>query len=236
MNYTFNLEEASHTLIVASPGYGKSTVLQTLVMNLARQNTPATIQFHLIDFGNNGLLVLKELPHIADIATLEEDEKLQKMLDRIEKLLAARKNLFKQAGVANLTQYETRTREKLPILGIILDSYDGLSLEDKRKDRIDEVLLQLLRDGASLGIFLVMTANRVGSIRTKMMSNIATKITLYLNDENEINMVMGRNALSPEAINGRGQVLLSTPTTIQFYLPINGKMMRNYSKIWKKKL
>ena len=71
MNYTFNLEEASHTLIVASPGYGKSTVLQTLVMNLARQNTPATIQFHLIDFGNNGLLVLKELPHIADIATLE---------------------------------------------------------------------------------------------------------------------------------------------------------------------
>lgn len=223
MNYTFNLEEASHTLIVASPGYGKSTVLQTLVMNLARQNTPATIQFHLIDFGNNGLLVLKELPHIADIATLEEDEKLQKMLDRIEKLLAARKNLFKQAGVANLTQYETRTREKLPILGIILDSYDGLSLEDKRKDRIDEVLLQLLRDGASLGIFLVMTANRVGSIRTNMMSNIATKITLYLNDENEINMVMGRNALSPEAINGRGQVLLSTPTTIQFYLPINGK-------------
>ncbi|MGA5592134.1 type VII secretion protein EssC [Enterococcus mundtii] len=223
MNYTFNLEEASHTLIVASPGYGKSTVLQTLVMNLARQNTPATIQFHLIDFGNNGLLVLKELPHIADIATLEEDEKLQKMLDRIEKLLAERKKLFKQAGVANLTQYETRTREKLPILGIILDSYDGLSLEDKRKDRIDEVLLQLLRDGTSLGIFLVMTANRAGSIRTNMMSNIATKITLYLNDENEINMVMGRNALSPEAINGRGQVLLSTPTTIQFYLPINGQ-------------
>ncbi|PTO40093.1 type VII secretion protein EssC [Enterococcus mundtii] len=223
MNYTFNLEEASHTLIVASPGYGKSTGLQTLVMNLARQNTPEMIQFHLVDFGNNGLLVLKELPHVADIATLEEDEKLQKMLDRIEKLLAERKNLFKQAGVANLTQYETRTREKLPIIGIILDSYDGLSLEDKRKDRIDEVLLQLLRDGASLGVFLVMTANRAGSIRTNMMSNIATKITLYLNDENEINMVMGRNALSPEAINGRGQVLLAAPTTIQFYLPTNGK-------------
>lgn len=223
MNYTFNLEEASHTLIVASPGYGKSTGLQTLVMNLARQNTPEMIQLHLVDFGNNGLLVLKELPHVADIATLEEDEKLQKMLDRIEKLLAERKNLFKQAGVANLTQYETRTREKLPIIGIILDSYDGLSLEDKRKDRIDEVLLQLLRDGASLGVFLVMTANRAGSIRTNMMSNIATKITLYLNDENEINMVMGRNALSPEAINGRGQVLLAAPTTIQFYLPTNGK-------------
>ena len=223
LNHTFNLEEASHTLIVASPGYGKSTLLQTLVMNLARQNTPEMIHFHLIDFGNNGLLPLKELPHVADIATLEEDEKLQKMLGRIEKILAERKCLFKQAGVANLTQYETRTTEKLPILGVILDSYDGLSLEDKRKDRIDEVLLQLLRDGASLGVFLVMTANRAGSIRTNMMSNIATKIAMYLNDENEINMVMGRNALTSEAINGRGQVLLSTPTTIQFYLPSNGK-------------
>ena len=109
-----------------------------------------------------------------------------KIIGSTQKFVQAR------SGVANLTQYETRTREKLPILGIILDSYDGLSLEDKRKDRIDEVLLQLPRDGASLGIFLVMTANRVGSIRTNMMSNIATKITLYLNDENEIKCGHGR--------------------------------------------
>ena len=69
-------------------------------MNLSRQNTPDQIHFHLLDFGNNGLLPLKNLPHTADIVTLEEDEKLQKMLDRISLVLTERKQLFKECGVA----------------------------------------------------------------------------------------------------------------------------------------
>lgn len=144
-------------------------------MNLARQNTPEQVQFNLLDFGNNGLLPLKDLPHIADIVTLEEDEKLQKMLDRISGLLAERKGSFKKNGVASIVQYEVKTQSKLPLVINILDGYDGLSVEDNRKDKIDEVLLQLLRDGASLGVYLIMTTSRSGSIRVNMMSNIATK-------------------------------------------------------------
>ena len=57
--YNYDLVKASHTAIFASPGYGKSTILQTITMNLSRQNTPEQIHFHLLDFGNNGLLPLK---------------------------------------------------------------------------------------------------------------------------------------------------------------------------------
>ncbi|MBO0440291.1 type VII secretion protein EssC [Candidatus Enterococcus ikei] len=221
--YHYNLEKASHTAIFSSPGYGKSTLLQTLTMNLARQNTPEQVQFNLLDFGNNGLLPLKDLPHIADIVTLEEDEKLQKMLDRISDLLAERKGSFKKNGVASIVQYEAKTQSKLPIVINILDGYDGLSVEDNRKDKIDEVLLQLLRDGASLGVYLIMTASRSGSIRMNMMGNIATKIALYLNDETELSTLLGRETLAAQAINGRGQVMLDIPTSVQFYLPIEGE-------------
>ena len=102
--YVYDLEKCSHTVIFASPGFGKSTTLQTIVMNLARQNTPEQVQFNLLDFGTNGLLPLKDLPHVADIVTLEEHEKLQKMLDRLAQNLAERKSLFKKIGVANLSQ------------------------------------------------------------------------------------------------------------------------------------
>lgn len=34
---------------------------------------------------------------------------------------------------------------------------------------------------------------------------------------------MGREALAAQAINGRGQVILDTPTSVQFYLPIEGE-------------
>ncbi len=137
--YNYDLVKASHTAIFASPGYGKSTILQTITMNLSRQNMPDQIHFHLLDFGNNGLLPLKNLPHTADIVTLEEDEKLQKMLDRISLVLTERKQLFKECGVANLEQYETKRQITLPIVVTVLDSYDGLSTDDTRKEKIDGI-------------------------------------------------------------------------------------------------
>ncbi|WP_460059268.1 type VII secretion protein EssC, partial [Pseudolactococcus yaeyamensis] len=220
--YDFNLEKQGHTVIFASPGYGKSTALQTLVMNYARENTPEQVQFNLLDFGTNGLLPLKDLPHVADIVTLEEEEKLGKMLSKISHELAYRKKLFKDAGVASLVQYENKTKQKLPVLINFLDSYDGLDPNDKRKDKIDSVLIQLLRDGAGLGIYLIVTAGRVGAIRMNMMSNIATKIVLYLNEEGDIGAIMGRENLAQVAVNGRGQIMRDVPTAVQFYQPVEG--------------
>ena len=221
--YLYDLQKASHTAIFGSPGYGKSTLLQTLVVNLTKVNTPMQVQFNVLDFGNNGLLPLKDLPHVADIVSLEENEKLQKMLQRIVTILTDRKRIFKEVGVANIEQYEAKTKRDLPIIVVILDSYDALSINDNRKEMIDTVLLQLLREGASQGVYLVLTSNRVNSIRMNMMSNIATKMCLYLNDESELSTLMGRDRLLQEDIVGRGQVLLETPTAIQFYLPMDGK-------------
>ena len=222
-NYDFDLTKQGNTVIFASSGYGKSTVLQTLALNLAKANTPEQVQMNLLDFGNNGLLPLKDLPHVADIVTLEEEEKLQKLLDGIAETLSERKKQFKTAGVASLEQYESKTRESLPILLNILDNYDGLSQNDKRKESIDNLLLQVLRDGASLGVYLVFTASRTGAVRMNMMSAISTKMALYLNEESEITTIMGREKVLQEAKVGRGQVMVDVPRAIQFYLPVEGE-------------
>lgn len=220
--YKFDIQQAGHTVIFASPGYGKSTVLQTIVMNLARANTPEQVQFDLLDFGNNGLLPLKDLPHVADIVTLEETEKLGKMMKRISDQLAERKQLLKQAGVASLSQYETKTGTFLPLIITLVDSYDGLARQDARKETVDNQLIQLLREGAALGLYVIMSVGRVGSIRMNMMSNIQTKIALYLNDESELMTLMGRDRQAQADAPGRGQLMLDAPTAIQIYLPARG--------------
>ena len=230
-HYYYDCEKSSHTVVFASSGYGKSTLLQTIVLSLARQNTPNQVWFHLVDFGTNGLLPLKKLPHVVDIVTLEEEEKRQKMFVRINRSLAERKQLFKEKGATNLYQYQEKTSIQLPIIFIILDSYESLGIEDKRKDSIDETIVHLLRDGASLGIYLILSANRVGSIRLNMMSQFATKLFMYLHDESEIKQVLGREAIVALPIKGRGQVMLDRPTILQFYLPTNGQ---NESEIFEK--
>jgi S-DNA-T family DNA segregation ATPase FtsK/SpoIIIE len=221
-NYDFDLTKQGNTVIFASSGYGKSTILQTLALNLSKVNTPEQVQLNLLDFGNNGLLPLKDLPHVADIVTLEEEEKLQKMLNGIAETLAVRKKQFKEAGVASLEQYESKTKAALPIIVNLLDNYDGLSPNDKRKDGIDNLLLQVLRDGASLGIYLVFTASRTGTVRMNMMSAIATKMVLYLNEESELTTIMGREKVAQVAKVGRGQIMVDAPRAIQFYLPVAG--------------
>lgn len=222
-SYEFDLAQAGHTALFGSPGYGKSTVLQTLVVNLARTSTAEQVQVNLIDFGNNGLLPLVDLPHVADIVTLEEAEKFGKMLEMIADLLATRKQLFKEAGVANLEQFQTKTGHEFPIVVNVLDGYDNLTANDRRKEAIDSLLLQVLREGSALGVILVMSASRVGGVRVNMLSNISTKLCLYLNDESELAQLMGRERLLQADIPGRGQVLVGVPTAIQFYLPAPGQ-------------
>jgi S-DNA-T family DNA segregation ATPase FtsK/SpoIIIE len=222
-NFDLDLSKAGHTVVFGSPGFGKSTVLQTLVLNLAKTRTPEQVHVNLIDFGNNGLLPLQNLPHVADIVTLEEGEKLGKLLVGLGGLLASRKQLFKEAGVANLEQYTAKTQRELPTVVNVLDGYDKLTANDRRKDEIENLLLQLLREGAGLGVYLVMSASRVGGVRMNMLSNISTKLCLYLNDEGELAQVMGRDRLAQVDTPGRGQVLTDAPTAIQFYLPDAGE-------------
>ncbi|QNE37227.1 type VII secretion protein EssC [Leifsonia shinshuensis] len=221
-NYEFDLMREGHTVVFGSPGYGKSTALQTLVVNLATTCTPDRIHVNLIDFGNNGLLPLRDLPQVADIVTLEEAEKLGKMMDSVADTLGIRKQLFKQAGVANLEQYRAKTGGDLPVVLNVLDGYDNLTANDRRKDAIDSLLLQVLREGSALGVFLVMSASRVGGVRMNMLSNIPTKLCLYVNDESDLAQVMGRERLTQADIPGRGQLLIDRPTAIQIYLPAPG--------------
>lgn len=220
--YQYNIEDAAHTVIFSSPGYGKSTTLQTIAMNLSRLNTPEQIQFNLLDFGTNGLLPLKDLPHVADIVTLEENEKLTKMLGRIRNTLAERKQVFKDEGVATLGQYQSKTKRELPIIINLLDNYDALA-QSKRRDEIDEVLIQVLREGAALGIYLILTAGRFNAIRMNMMSNIQTKIALFLNDETDIATLFGRERLEQSEVMGRAQMKLEFPVALQVFLPAAGE-------------
>lgn len=221
-DFEFDLIRDGHTVVFGSPGYGKSTVLQTLVLNLATACTPEKLHVNLIDFGNNGLLPLRDLPQVADIVTLEEAEKLGKMMDAVADILATRKQLFKDAGVANLEQYTAKTHGDLPVVLNVLDGYDNLTANDRRKDAIDSRLLQVLREGSALGVFLVMSASRVGGVRMNMLSNISTKLCLYVNEESDLAQLMGRERLQQVDIPGRGQLLVDGPTAIQFYLPASG--------------
>jgi len=221
--YVFDLEEDKHTAIYGSAGFGKSTALQTIVMSLARKNTPEQVQFNLFDFGTNGLLPLKDLPHVGDLARTEDEEKLIKLLGVVKGELARRKELFTDVSVASLGQYEAKTGEKLPVIVTIIDAYDSIKENNNLVEAVDPVLMQLLRDGANVGMYLIATGLRSGSFRMNISGNIPTKIALFLNDEGDLVDLVGREKLPLQEMMGRAQIKLETARSMQVYIPANGE-------------
>lgn len=226
--YFYDLEKSSHTVIFASPGFGKSTTLQTIVVNLAHQNTPEQVHFNLLDFGTNGLLPLKNLPHVADIVRLDEDEKLEKVLLSLHNELESRKKMFQKVSVTDFQQYEKKEKIVLPVIVNVLDGYDALA-DDKRKEKIDILITQILREGAALGIYLLLSANRAGAINARMSANIQTNLILTLVDEMEIRSILGEKGIAVPSLPGRGQLIVdNTITEIQVYLSVERKNNIDY--------
>lgn len=223
-DFVLDVHKQTPLLVVGSSGQGKSIFIQSLVTQLSKKNNPEDINFYLLDFGGNGLTNLSFFPQVGDIVRLNEKEKLNKALRYLNRILETRKLKLQKARVANLEQYESVTKEKLPEIIIGLDGYDALGDDLDQKDIVDSFLDKIIREGKALGIYVVVTTNRYSSIRSQLMENIKEKIVLYLVDQDGAREVFGRDALIPSPHAGRGQIKLEDEVvSIQISLPGKGE-------------
>ncbi|MFF1530716.1 type VII secretion protein EssC [Cellulomonas sp. NPDC058312] len=213
-----------HVAVFASPGYGKSTFLQTLVMDLARTHSPEHLHVYLLDFGTNGLLPLRGLPHVADTVTLDDTQKTRKLVERIEVEIKRRKQLLSGYSVANLSMYERASGEALPHVLLVVDGVEALKGEAS-----EEVLTTLMygvaREGAGLGMHLALSTGRQTTLRGNVAANIKTQLALKMNDDVEPVSIVGRTTLRVDDLPGRGLVHHGQPELFQAALPTPGADM-----------
>ncbi|MBM5720077.1 type VII secretion protein EssC [Listeria ivanovii] len=219
----WNLEKNGHLAVYASPGFGKSTFMQTVIFDLARKNTPEYLHAYLLDFGTNGLLSLKGLPHVADTFSIDETEKTLKLVRLLSREIKERKQLLSKFSVASLKMYEEISNDKKPVILLVIDNYDAIREVDEFVAHLEPAIVQVAREGASLGIHLMITANNQNAMRLQLLSNIKTQIALHLNDKNEVSSIVGRSDYTIEEIPGRGLIKVEEPTLFQMALPNAGK-------------
>ncbi len=216
------LTKDGHFAIFSSPGYGKSTAIQTIIMDLARTHRPDHLHVYLLDFGTNGLLPLRNLPHVADTLLVDEEEKVIKLVRLLEDESRTRKKLLSEYGVATLDMYEKASGKTLPHLIIAIDNYDAVREADF-VEPFEKTVTQIAREGGSIGIHLIITGSRQNVLRMPLLSNIKTQIALYLIDQLETRSIVGRTTLETEEYYGRGMMKLDEPTVFQTALPVKGE-------------
>lgn len=66
--------------------------------------------------------------------------------------------------------------------------------------------MKLSRDGAGLGIFLIVTATRSNAMKYSTYNNFKNKIAGYLFDESDVHVVVGRSSYRQSEIKGRALI------------------------------
>lgn len=230
--YCLDFIKDGHFLYMASSGYGKSMLLTNIIVGLCVKNSVRNFNSYILDLGNNALITLKSLPHVADYMSIDEEEKINKFQKLILDEIAARKKKLAQAMVQNFLLYNEMQPEPLKGILIAVDNYDAIS---ELGDQMLAFIQKVARDGMSLGIYLAVTMTRDNVMRSAVKSNFKKKMAGFNFEPTEINSFLGRSSIElPETIKGRALAKIDNINLLQLYTPVGFKQEIEYIQNLKK--
>lgn len=225
--YWIDLKKDGNMVFMSSAGYGKTMTLMTSVLSLAVKNQVENLNFYVLDFGNSALIPLNALPHTADYMLYDDVEKLSKFAKILQEEMSRRKKLFAEKMVQNFTVYNQTEKEKLKAIVIVVDNFDVVKELDVD---LEPFFTRLSRDGAGLGIYMMITATRVNGVKYSILNNFKIKIAGFLFDQTEANSLVGRGDYKLQEIRGRALVKTQNINLMQIYTLVVFKNEMEYNQ------
>lgn len=216
LEYFHNFMEDGNLAFFGASGFGKSTSIMNVALQLASHNSPGLLNYFILDYGNSALAQLRGLPHTADYLTIDDAEKLGKLTKLLTEELKKRKSLFATASAINFRMYNEVAETKLPAILLFIDNYDVVKEIDPE---LEEFLVKLTRDGVGVGVYTIITASRSNAVRYSVLNNFKNKIAHFMFDPTDVTAVVGRSAYKLTDMQGRALVKIKDIHIAQCYLP-----------------
>ncbi|MFE2532866.1 FtsK/SpoIIIE domain-containing protein [Streptomyces sp. NPDC059371] len=197
-----------HLLIGGAPRSGRSQILRTIAGSLARTHSVADVHLYGIDCGNGALNALARLPHCGAVVGRNQTERVVRLIARLKGELTRRQDLLADKGFADIGEQRAASGadERLPHIVVLLDRWEGWlpTLGEYDHGDLTDQLTAMMREGASVGLHLVMTGDRQ-ILSARIGSLTEDKYALRLADRSDFSLI-GVNARKiPEEIPpGRG--------------------------------
>jgi len=199
---TLPISSEGNAIIYGIPGSGKELLLTTTIYSCATTYTPEEVNFYILDFGSETMSNLKNLPHVGDVILQQDKEKLENLFKLINTHLEQRKELFlNYAGSIN--EYKKATGKVVPSIIITINGFDSFS--ETYPDYV-ELLTKYTRECPRFGIYFMLGASGVSSVRFKLSQNFKQVFALELNDSSDYYSIIGKTSISPSKAVGRGLI------------------------------
>ena len=182
----FEPDRDGSLLVYGTSGSGKSTVLRTTAIAAALGRRPENVAVYGLDFGAGALKSLEVLPHVGSIIPGDDAERVQRILRSLGGVLDDRGRRFSAAGASSIAEYRELTGRDESRLILLLDGLPQFRAEwESTTARMPfyQAFMRILGEGRPLGVHVVATADRSGSVPTAVSSNISRRVVLRLADE-----------------------------------------------------
>ena len=194
-----DLDASGHLFLVGAPRSGRSQVLRTLAASVAERTSCADVHLYGIDCGSGALLPLAALPHTGAVVQRSEVDRVRRLLARlVSETLRRQDELARQGhgGVAEQRRASVRA-DRMPHVVLMIDRWEGFTASLGELDHGEPVeqVTFLLREGAGVGVHLVVTGDRQ-LITGRLATMVEDKLVLRLADRADY----GLAGLSPRTL------------------------------------
>lgn len=222
---TIDLLEDGNIGIFGSTQVGKTTTIQTILTSLAIKNSPQNLCYYILDFGNGKLVSMKALKHTADYLTIEDHVKLQRLFKNLKQEIKNRKQKLSESMASNFAGYNQVSNTPMPAIVIAFDNYDVL----RDAGEILNEFHFIYREGVSLGIYIITSAIKIGSLRLPHQASITKPIQHFSPDNADIANSLGmKSNYELKEIKGRVQIKVEDPEVAQIYTPVTANSEKEY--------
>jgi S-DNA-T family DNA segregation ATPase FtsK/SpoIIIE len=198
-----DLDSFGHRYVIGAPGSGRSTTLRTTAFAAATALSVADLHLYAIDCGNGALTVLNELPHTGAVVQRGQAERTSRLLTRLQTELGRRQQVLAAGNFASVTEQRELADPgtALPRVLVLIDRWESFMSSYGEVDggALVDIVQELLRDGASAGIHLLIAGDR--SLLSSRMSVLTDDaLVLRLTDRFDYGMAGINHKKLPEEI------------------------------------
>lgn len=177
--YIDDLVEISNLLVAGTTGTGKSTMLNTLILEILYNFKSEDVKIVLIDTRIINFKRFANIPNLL-IPPIYDTKKAEGTLAWILQECAVRNKKFAENNVKNIEEYNKKSELKLPRIAVFIEDLCDLMSYDEKN--IEEMMINIIQISRKVGIHLIISTYRTSTdiITGRIKANIPARLTFKL--------------------------------------------------------
>ena len=212
----------NNLLIVGASQTGKTTLLQTIIRQVAEWYSPAEANIYILDFGALVLKSFEELAHVGGVVGAAEEDRVKNLFKFLHAEITRRKARLAEIGLSSYGAYVDAGYTDLPRILLLLDNFT--LFRELYAEQYESALIYLCREGPACGLTTVLTNSGTAGLSYRHLSNFSDRLALTCNDKAEYASLLDRCRMEPANTPGRALFMRDKSIyELQAYLSFEGE-------------